>query len=76
MGTEQRELYCWDRGQWGRNSGYGVAETVANGDGTAGMVLLRPWPMGTEQREWYCWDRGQTGDGTAFMALLEKDGGM
>ena len=33
--------------------------------------------MGTRQRVvWRSWDRGQTGDGTAFMALLEKDGGM
>ena len=37
------KLSSWP--QWGRDSWYGVAELVANGDETAGMVKLSSWPQ-------------------------------
>ena len=43
----------WDRKGTGTASGrYGVAELVANGDETAGMVKLSSWLMGTRQLVW------------------------
>ena len=60
------KLSSWP--QWGRDSWYGVAELVADGDETAGMVKLSSWPQWGRDSWYGVAELVADGDETAGMA--------